>query len=217
MTNEKEELKNKETIAPESTEELKKEDPNAPEDKEKDDYKEELDRMTQERDNYKEGLLSAKEKLKNKKDVEPEDKPKETTPAIDVDKIKADIRQDAVSDTIDNVLDEISTNASEKELIKLHYDRLQKSGYSKSNIINDLEDAKLLANKNKFKKENKEIRTALLTRQTIGNSGAGSSVRKDYEPEVKLSTANQTVLDRMNARRAARGEDPMTAREVLGK
>lgn len=207
MTEEKQEL-NEDLQAPEGQEELKQEEPKAPEVQEEDDYKAELDRVKQERDNYKEGLLKTKDKLKKQKETD--------APSLDIDEIKESIRKDAVNDTIENVLDDISTNEDEKELIKHHYDRLQKTGFSKREIIQDLEDAKILANKKKIIDENKELKHSYLTRQSIGNTGAGSSVRKEYEPEPTLNPKEKAVMDRVNAGRVQRGQEPLSAKDFLG-
>ncbi len=215
MTEVNEELNN-ETTAPESKEELNTapnaEEPNAPEVQEGEDYKAELERVTQERDNYKEGLLVTKDKLKKEKE-----KTSPTPPELNIDEIKDSIRQDAVDDTIEDVLDGLSTNEDEKKLIKHHYSRLQKTGYSKTNIIKDLEDAKLLANSKKIFRENEELRNSSISRQSISNSGAGSSIRRDYEPDVKLTPAEEMVMKRVNANRVSQGLDPISAKEALGK
>lgn len=210
MTEVKEELKD-DLQAPEGDEELKtKEDGQPAPDDQDNDYKEELERIKTERDNYKEGLLNTKDKLKKEKAKNTD------TSELNVDEIKESIRQDAVEDTIADILDDISTNDDEKELIKHNYNRLEKSGYSKSNIIKDLEDAKLLANSKKIYRENKELQHSLLSKQSISNSGGGSSMKRSYEPEAKLKPKEQVLMDRTNARRALRGQDLLTAKEFLG-
>ena len=209
MTQEKEELKEEEPIAPEVQEEELKQESEAP----KDEYEAELARITGERDNYKEGMLIAKEKNKELKKPEETKEEIETRIESKIEAKFASLKEDSVSDSIEDALEAVSSSESEKKLILHHYKRLEKSGYSKTNILDDIEDAKLLANKKSIIKENSELRESLKARQSIGNAGLGANVKKNYEPEVKLSGAEQGILDRMNSRRVKDGREPMSAND----
>ena len=163
------------------------------------DYEAELEKVKEERENYKQGMLSAKSKLKENKE----------TPKVDVDEItkqvadqvKQQIDSHLVADRADfleDTLEGVSNSPKEKELIKYHYENtINKSGYTKSAIANDLANAKILANKSKLIEENDELRRALLAKASVSNVGVGSTYRRQEEKsEVDLSDADKAFLSK---------------------
>ena len=80
--------------------------------------------------------------------------------AIDVDAVQEVVRQevekfkvDTTKDTFESELANLSTDPAERELIRLNYDKkIVKSGFNKDAIRSDLMDAKILANRPKYRK-----------------------------------------------------------------
>ena len=195
--------------APTEEKDLKQEeqiDPDVQEEEEID-YAVELAKAKEERDNYKEGMLSAKQKLK---DGGNEDEVSELK--AELDSFKKDLTANAFEDTMLSM----SENADERELIKHHYDNsLKKTGYTKEAIANDLQTARLLANRKKIERENKELRTAIINKTGVTNNGVGSNRSKPTSDHTKLNPAEQRLFDRTNANRVNRGEKPLSKKEFI--
>jgi hypothetical protein len=192
-------------------------DPNAPEGEEDEpevDYAAELEaeraartKAEQERDNYKIGLINAKKKLKGdkpKSDDEGEEEEEGEEEGLEDAVTKAvDKRLQALTqDTIDETLTELSSDPDEQKLIMFHYENtINKTGYSKRSIRADLENAQLLANRKKILKENREVKRALKTKQTLKKNAAdGSNQDKGGESEEtpKLSAQDMAFMKRHN-------------------
>jgi len=176
------------------------------------DYEAELAKIKEERENYKQGMLNAKAKLKEKEDEPGEEE--SIPPSINVDEITQQVteqvrqqidshlvadRQDFLQDTLNS----LSDNVKERELIQYHYENtINKSGYSKSAIANDMANAKILANKSKLISENEELRQALIAKNSLSNAGVGSTYRTvEEKSEVPLTEDDKAFLKK-------RGLDP---------
>ena len=95
----------------------------------------------------------------------------------------------------------MSDDPSERELIALIYDKkLVKSGYSKQNILSDLETARLIANKGRIQKSSKELEAKKKSDQgkQSGNSGSGQRSQDDASSgdEIQLSRKDQEIMKR---------------------
>jgi len=91
--------------------------------------------------------------------------------------------QDA-SEAFEEELFSITENEDERELIRHKYENsLVKSGFSRAAIRQDLEDAKFLANKPKYQREQNEIAKTLVSKRTVSNSGVGASQEKPRPSE----------------------------------
>lgn len=167
------------------------------------DYKSELERVQSERENYKQGMLNAKSKLKEKKEKSPDE------PALDeerlvnlvnkaVDQRTEQLILDRDDDKVDAEIASLTDNPDERDLIKFHYkNSVNRSGTSLTAIREDLENAQLIANKKLLKKENRELKEALKSRATVGNSGYGSSHRRVEEKvDPRLSDEDLALLKR---------------------
>ena len=87
--------------------------------------------------------------------------------ADQIEKVKDEVRREIVESEVDDLISELSSNSDERQLIRHIYEnRLQKSGYSRSQIREDLENAKVLANKTAILKSNKELSEALKSKVT---------------------------------------------------
>ena len=81
------------------------------------------------------------------------------------------VRTDLAADTIESALEDLSANVDERALIKHHYDNsLQKTGFSRQAIMQDLLNAKLLANQKSLSKERAELSAALMLITIILNN-----------------------------------------------
>lgn len=139
------------------------------------DHAAELEKLKTERDNYKQGMLDAKDILKGKGVVtDPEDIAKLVDAKVE-ERLSIFTTNFAKS-TVESTLSEISSSDAEKELIKFHYDNsIIKSGLDPASVKNDLENAKLLANKKTFFKQTKEMEIALQNKANMSSAGQGSS------------------------------------------
>jgi len=126
-------------------------------------------------------------------------------------------KQSFVSDAVSSLLQDVSSDPAEQKLIKFHYENsIKLTGSGRAEIKNDLESAKLLANKRVIFNENAELKEALKAKQASSSDGRGNNQSKtSYEADVKLDTATQMLLDRMNNRRVARGEKALTSKQFL--
>ena len=113
-----------------------------------------------------------------------------------VSQIKDQVRGEIVESEVDDLLAEISSNVDERELIKhIYTNRLQRSGFARSSIREDLVNAKLLANKDVLLKSNKELSAALKSKATTqSTANFGSGVRKTEEPKPNLSAEESAFL-----------------------
>lgn len=89
------------------------------------------------------------------------------------------VRTDLAADTIEATLEDLSANVDERALIKHHYDNsLQKTGFSRQAIMQDLLNAKLLANQKSLSRERAELSAALIAKESFGNSSRGANLDK---------------------------------------
>ena len=89
------------------------------------------------------------------------------------------VRTDLASDTIESTLESLSANVDERALIKHHYENsLKQTGFSRQAIMQDLQNARLLANRQTLSKENTELKAALTAKASTGNSSRGANLDK---------------------------------------
>jgi len=155
-----------------------------------------------ERDNYKKGLLKAKGKV-----VEEEETEKTVGDLVkeEIQKGLAPVIQSMTKNTVDSILQSVSNNPSEQALIKHIYDnKIVHSGYDTESIKRDLEDAKALANKQKFISAADEVRIASQNTnnspsQTTGSHTEGGVQVKDNffskEQETDLRNRYKNLKD----------------------
>lgn len=190
------------------------------------DYKAELEKALEEKENYKTGMLNAKDKLKKYKkgeddddsdeDEDEDEKINEKVNRIVEERLEG-LKKDVNSATVETILESISASEDEKNLIRFHYENsIRQSGMSANDIKKDLENAKLMANRNKLLSDNAALKDALLAKNSISSAGVGSSsVRTDIFTEVKLNSGETKLFERMNARRVSRGEKALTPKDFL--
>jgi hypothetical protein len=77
---------------------------------------------------------------------------------------------------------------------------LQKSGFSRANIRDDLVNAKVLANRDKLIKRNTELSEALKSRSTLSTGASySSSIRDTDGPAPKVTEAERKMLEAFGA------------------
>lgn len=113
-------------------------------------------------------------------------------------KIKDQVRSEIVQSEVEELLGEISSNPDEQALIKHIYEnRLQRSGFTRSSIREDLINAKVLANRDTLLKSNKELSEALRSKSSLQTTANFSSGTRDVKkPEMQLSTEEKALLAR---------------------
>lgn len=190
------------------------------------DYKAELEKAQDllkktetDRDHYREGLLN----LKNKKQ-EADPTGTDPEPTVDVDQIVEDRLQkfqgDMVQDTVQLILESLTGDVNERALILHHYNHsINKTGFTRQQIRDDLLSAQLIANKPKYLAARGEADAAALSNATITNSGGGSNAaqRPGAAIEYKLNPQEEIIFNRLNTRRTRRGDKPLTVAEFLHK
>lgn len=107
---------------------------------------------------------------------------------VDTDEIKKQVedtfyamneaqREKDAEDVIDEELMRLTSNPDELKLIRFKYDNaINKTGFSRLAIRQDLDDAKFLANKSRYLKEKSELAQSAISKQTITNSGGGTNL-----------------------------------------
>ena len=99
--------------------------------------------------------------------------------ALKVKETMTSVRTDLASDTIESTLESLSANVDERALIKHHYENsLKQTGFSRQAIMQDLQNARLLANRQTLSKENTELKAALTAKASTGNSSRGANLDK---------------------------------------
>ena len=109
---------------------------------------------------------------------------------------KTQVKTELISSEVDNLLLEVSSNPDERALIKHFYDnRLQKSGYSREDIREDLINAKIIANRDSILKTNQELSHALKSKATTQTSAnVSSSAREVPKDSPEYSAEDQAFL-----------------------
>jgi hypothetical protein len=174
------------------------------------DYKAELEKAQKKLEQA--GFTIEKLKKEKKEEVDEDDKDE-----IDVEAIKESAKKEAMKeiekfkmetsrDTLDDLLSGLSSDADEVALIKHHYENsINKSGFSKTQILADLQNAKLLANKPKYEKMISETVRSAAAQQAQG--GGSASGQEKSEENVDLSKDEEAAAQSLSQRYGAKIED----------
>lgn len=154
------------------------------------DYAAELEKEKKARELKEKELSQAQHVIETLK-KEKKEKPNEDDdkPTIDVDDIIKQVKEESSreieafkleqsKDTLEEVLRSASNDPKEQELIRFHYENsIVKKGFSRSSIIDDIENAKVLANKNKLTKIFSEVSKSQAAQSArSGGSASGQPV-----------------------------------------
>ena len=160
-----------------------------------------------ERDNYKHGLLMDKGKIPNDgtlNEIKEQAKGNET---LGSDEIRDIIRKTVLETastlvqkpTLDAMLQTLSDNPQERDLIKYHYEHsIVKGGLDESSVRSDLDKAYAIANGKKLRKTVSEMKVALDNRSQISNMPSGGS--QDTTKEIKNSPWTKDQIEEMKKR-----------------
>ncbi len=111
---------------------------------------------------------------------------------VEIEKHKLEISAENFNDT----LSQLVTDPAEREAVKSIYEnRITKTGFTRSAILTDLQDAIVLANKPKTDKTLEEMRAAAVSKGTQSNS-TGSSQSVEVKDE-NLSAPDSAWVDKM--------------------
>jgi len=164
------------------------------------DYKAELDRERALREREQSLREKAEKKIVKLKKIQKrdEDEFEEESDTSDnlVEKVAERIRQENNQEFIDEMLEEISSNVDERELIHFIYDnKIVKSGFTRKAIIEDLTTAKLLANRKKIERENKELSHALKIKSSLNTNPQFSGKKiMQSEAQPKMTAQEKKLL-----------------------
>ena len=174
----------------------------------------------EERDNLKVALTQSRDKLKAKAATIEETAEQEKQSEIEVDKIhdivdrvtteKVNaIRTDLAVATFENVLNSLTDNVKERELIKQHYKQsIRPSGIDERSIRNDLVLAKAAANIEYLEFKNQPKFDSKMT--TAMNMSGGKDSGLHVEKEANLSDEDTSLLKSF-------GVDPKEAAKKLAR
>lgn len=148
-------------------------------------------------------------KKQSKSDVEIEDQDDEEDVSEDrveklvlqqVTRMKDQLRSEVIESEVDDLIQDISSDVNEQKLIKHIYENgLQKSGFSRALIREDLANAKVLANRDLLIKSNKELSEALRSKATLSTARPSSSATRQVDkPEPQYSEADKKLLARIS-------------------
>lgn len=170
------------------------------------DYKAELERSKTELEQAKHTIVTLKKKKGDKKQDEGEEDENEdddTDIQEKIDKAVEErlngVRNDLVSDTIDSVLDSLTSDPDERELIKHHYQNtIVKTGLTRSQIVSDMRNAQILANKPRFDKIISEMNRSNETKSSTSTPPVSGQNTEDKE--ITLSDAEEREAQRLATR-----------------
>jgi len=163
------------------------------------DYKAELDRVKKQLGQAEHTIIT----LKKKKDEGDES-------VTNIDSLMDELREEnkkalqqakneMIGDTLQEELLRMSSDESERELIKLRYENsINKSGTSRAAILADLQDARILANKPRFDKLMSEASRSANT--TPPSSSGGTSSVTTGSDTIELSKEEENAVQKMAQR-----------------
>jgi len=213
-----EDLKQEENKATVS-EDLKNEDMSGQERDTDDFYKQELEKVKAHKENLEKGIKARDSKIKELQSEEiNEEVLDKVVERIDqrFEEREKRIAAQKVEDETASLIAEASSSPSEAELIRHYLDnRIKRSGFSKAEIIADVQEAKLLANKKKFMASSEAYNNLNKTRATVDTSPTFANELPERPSDMpSLTREEQALLNRTNARRQKRGDKPMTAKDI---
>lgn len=129
-------------------------------------------RAEAERDNYKKGLLKAKGKLPEEETDHGQDGDVDAIAERVAQKLMPALQASMAVETMDTILNEISSGPDERKYIMHIFKGLDSS---MGTIRERLENAKLIANKKTILKTHKELQLALDNRSQISSTAMGSN------------------------------------------
>lgn len=107
------------------------------------------------------------------------------------------VRQEMVKDVIEEEISKRAESPEHAELLRLYYDKkIVKSGFSRSAITSDLDNAALLVNKPKLEATLKELKQKAISNGTKNTGGAVSGQADKPDETLELSDADRRIMQR---------------------
>lgn len=173
-------------------------------------YKSELEKVKAERDNYKQGMLSAKQREKERLnqydegDSAGENLSESKILSVIEEKFNT-LQQETVKATMASALATLSSNNDERELIVYYYNnKIQRSGTTPDAIFADLETAKFLANRRRNERDTEASNR--IASNKISSSGASMGSNQDRQQPNNLDLSKFSERDRALLTRAAQSK-----------
>jgi hypothetical protein len=161
------------------------------------DYKAELEKAKKDLADKDERIKQAEFTIVKLKKTPEEDGQGENDPEEIARTVTDKVRQDMVIDTLEEEISKRAESPEHAELLKMYYDkRIQKSGFSRKAIADDLDAAALLVNKPKIDAALKEMKQKAISNGTKSNGGAVSGYAEEGKDEVSYSAADRTIMQR---------------------
>lgn len=155
--------------------------------------KEENEKIAQERDNYRQGLVN--EKDKSKKEEKKEASSEDVEKAVEAQTEK--IRKEMTADAVDETIAASSDNEDERELIRHHYENsLRPSGFSRTQIAEDISRAKALANQGQYSSDVSELQARLSSQQGRSAANVAGVQKQQVNQDMAISESDNILLDR---------------------
>lgn len=118
-----------------------------------------------------------------------------------------EVKQEATSGTVDEVLNSMASSQDEKELIQHHYENtINQSGYSREDVQRDIQRAKLLANESNLRTQLQETAQALQSERSKNRAG-GLSPQRSGSDDERANASLTNDEEKLAERRARRNED----------
>lgn len=154
-----------------------------------DEHAKELARLKQESESKDKKIADLSYKVREQKREEKKEETQDTSNFVTKEDLVAHERR-ILSVQVDTEISKVADSESEAQLIKYH---LENSVNSSGNITEDVENAKLLANKRKIFQENKMAKKEAISNQNKG-TGSNSSQKKQTKQEPKLSDTDKKAI-----------------------
>lgn len=201
--------------------------PPASEDKGKDnfDYKAELEKERKLREAKEKELSQAQFKIQQLKKEKVDFDDDDTSTKIDTNKIFELAREEArkeveraqsgfAKDSLEDALSAASSDPAEIEAIKFHYENsIKQTGYSRTAIFEDIQKAKVLANRVKLEKMESELNKSKQSKATASTGNAGYQETKD---SVELSPEEETWIQKAS-KETGQSVDSIRAKLIANK
>jgi len=151
-------------------------------------------------------IVKMKRDAKEAPEEEEEEEPVQTVDPVEIQQavataVEAELskfKADQTSDSESSIIDSVSSNTDEAELIKYHLDnKIKRSGYTREDIIADVMLCKDIANRKQNASDMKELKATLTANNSVSPSSKGSNQQKSKGGSYKPTAEDQRIADQM--------------------
>jgi len=169
------------------------------------DYKAKLEEEKLKTKKAEDKIVKMKREAKESPEEDEEEEPAPTVDPVEIQQavataVEAELtkfKADQTSDSESTIINSVSSNDDEAELIKYHLDnKIKRSGFTREDIIADVMLCKDIANRKQTASDLKELKATLTANNSVAPSSKGSNQQKksggSYKPTASdQRTANQ--------------------------